>query len=86
MKNLELVTDAYRQGSVDIITLIDAQNQAFVTGQAAANATYDFLVDFVTAQRAVGLFGFRIDEAQRRAFYKRLATFENQFRTDGGTP
>jgi len=84
-KNLELVTDAYRQGSVDIITLVDAQNQAFNGQQAAANAVYDFLADYVVAERAVGSFSFRAAPDERKATFDRLLRFEDS-NSDGGAP
>lgn len=55
-QNLTLVTDAYARGIKSIIDLIDAQNQALVANQQAANAVYDFLIDVMTIQRSVGNF------------------------------
>ncbi len=79
--NLELVTDAYRQGTVTVITLIDAQNQSLLTELAAANARFDFLVDLLQAQRAAARFGFLEPEAARDDFYRRLIDFSRQFST-----
>jgi outer membrane protein TolC len=86
LQNLGLVTDAYRQGSVDIITLVDAQNQAFVAEQAAANAGYDFLADYIEAERAAGAFGFRRSEEERDALFQKMLEFERQTESNGGTP
>lgn len=54
--NLELVTDKYSRGAVTIIELIDAQNQALVADQAAANSIYAFLIDYVEVERSIGKF------------------------------
>ncbi len=55
-QNLALVTDSYARGIKSIIDLIDAQNQALVANQQAANAIYDFLIDVMILQRNVGKF------------------------------
>ncbi len=73
--NLELVTDAYRRGAVDVIRLIDAQNQALVTELSAANAVYDFLLDFAQVGRASGRFDFERTNDERDDFIERLGTF-----------
>lgn len=54
-RNLDLVRDAYAQGVVSIIDLLDAQNAAFVAEQSAAIAVHEFLLDYVAAKRAAGL-------------------------------
>ena len=76
--NLEMVVDAYRRGSVDIIRLIDGQNQALVTRLAAANALYDFLLDFIEVERAGGRFGFLQSPADLEDFVVRLTAFARE--------
>lgn len=73
--NLEMVTDAYQQGAVSLITLVDAQDSALQTRLAAANAMYDFLVDYVEVERAVGRFNFFRTPAERAAFLGRMESF-----------
>ena len=73
--NLELVGDAYTQGLVSIIDLIDAQNAALVGDLGAATAVYDFLVDWVEAERAVGRFSLFMTAAERDDFFDRLDAF-----------
>ena len=53
-RNLTLVTDAYEQGVLSILDLIDAQNAALIAEQDAATAVYDFLIDLMDAHRAGG--------------------------------
>lgn len=55
-KNLDLVTDAYIHGIKNIIDLLDAQNQYLNARLDAANAVYNFLIDFMGVQRAMGEF------------------------------
>ncbi len=73
--NLELVGDAYAQGLVSIIDLIDAQNASLVADLGAATAVYDFLVDWVEAERAVGRFSLFMTAAERDDFFDRLEAF-----------
>ena len=74
-KNLELVTDSYQRGAVDIIRLIDAQNQAITSKLAAANARYDFLIDALRVERAAGSFSLEGTPQEREDFLRRLDAF-----------
>lgn len=82
-KNRELVTDAYARGAVNIITLLDAQQSALSSEEAAANAVYDFLVDLMKVERAAGQFGFFRTPEERDAFVRRLDEF---YRAAGVAP
>ncbi len=55
-KNLNLVIDSYIQGIKTIIDVLDAQNQYLKARLDAANAVYDFLIDYMGVQRAIGQF------------------------------
>ena len=82
-KNLELVTDAYSRGAVDILELLDAQSAAFRAEQNAARAVYDFLGDMIDVERATGEFYlFKGDDA-RDAFFEKL---DRYFQKHGGRP
>ena len=74
-QNLELVQDAYAQGVVDILRLLDAQNQALAARLASANAIYDYLFDFMAVQRSVGRFDFFRSPQERQDFLNRLRSF-----------
>ena len=52
--NLELVTEAYGRGVMTVTDLVDAQFSAFNADQNAANAVYDFLIDYLRLQRFTG--------------------------------
>lgn len=54
--NLELVTDLYRRGKVDIITLVDAQTQSLVSNLAASDAAYDYVLALLFVNREIGHF------------------------------
>jgi outer membrane protein len=74
-KNLDLVTDAYSQGAASIITLIDAQNAALVSTEAAENSVYQFLIDLMHVERAIGTFDFFRSPAEKEAYFQRLNEF-----------
>ncbi len=70
-RNLLLITDSYVQGIKSIIDLLDAQNQALTADLAAANAVYNFLVDLMGVQRAMGEFILFQPEERRREWMQR---------------
>ena len=74
-RNLEFVTDAYQQGTASILDLLDAQNQALVARQVASNAVFDYLIDLMNVQRALGRFDFFMTAAEYEAFLGRLRSF-----------
>jgi outer membrane protein TolC len=76
--NLELVTDAYTRGTVSIIDLLDAQNAAVVDEQNAANAVYDFLIDLMDVERAVGQFDFFATPDERADWFTRADSYIEQ--------
>jgi outer membrane protein TolC len=78
-RNLELVTDAYSQGVVSILELIDAQNAALVADQRAASAVYDFLIDYVEVERAAGfLTCLKPEDGEMDDFVERLEAFRRE--------
>lgn len=74
-RNLDLVTDAYTSGAVSILDLLDAQRAARVADEVAATAVYDYLVDLMQVERAMGRFDFFTDPGERQAFLDRLNRF-----------
>jgi outer membrane protein len=74
-KSLDLVTDSYTRGVVDIITLLEAQNAALTADLAASNAQYDFLIDLMEILRAGNNFEFITDSAARAEWLIRLRTY-----------
>lgn len=74
-KNLDLVTDSYSRGVIEIITLLDAQNVSLVADQAAATAVFTFLSDWMRVQRAGASFDFLMEEGERAALVQKLDDF-----------
>ncbi|MBS0171042.1 MAG: TolC family protein [Nitrospira sp.] len=74
-KTLDLVVDQYSRGAVDIIKLLNSQNAAIAANEAAANAVYDFLIDLMRVQRAVGQMSFFQSPEERAAWFERLKVF-----------
>ena len=74
-RNLDLVQDAYSEGVVDILRLLDAQNQSLVADLVAANAVFDFLLDLMGVQRGVGKFDYYRSQQERQDFLNRLDTY-----------
>jgi outer membrane protein TolC len=74
-KSFEVVQNAYTQGAVSIIHLLDAQNAAFKAEQVAANAVYDFLLDMMEMERSTGRFEFFMNEEEGQAFLERMKAF-----------
>ncbi len=78
-KSLEIVQNAYTQGTVSILHLLDAQNAAFQADQVAANAVYDFLVDLMEMERSTGRFEFFMDKQEKLAFLERMKAYFEKF-------
>lgn len=74
-ENLGMTTDAYSRGAVDITALLDAQNAAVNSESAAANAVYDFLIQYMQLQRAMGDFDFLMSSADRQEMHTRLGGY-----------
>ncbi len=71
-KNLKLVTDSYIHGIKTIIDLLDAQNQYLNAKLEAANAVYNFLIDFMGVQRAMGEFVIFMPPDERAKWMERV--------------
>ncbi|MFK7956686.1 MAG: TolC family protein [Lysobacterales bacterium] len=89
-QNLDLVSDAYRQGAVSIIDLLDAQNQSLQADLSANNAVHDFLIDIMNLQRATGIFTFLEPMENQQRFTDNLRQFiqsrEAQYQAPGVQP
>ena len=74
-RNLEMVLEKYQEGVVGILALLDAQNIALSADLVAANAIFDYLVDLMGTQRAVGRFYYYRSAQDRQQFLDRLGTY-----------
>lgn len=70
--NLTIVQDKYEQGTVSIVDLLDAQNNALVQRQTASIELYRFLQDLLRFQRAIGWFEPVADEESRARIASRF--------------
>jgi outer membrane protein TolC len=71
-KNFEVVQDKYTQGLVNVTDLLEAQNETFVTDQAAGASVYVFLQDLVELQRAIAWFEDDKTQEQIDEFVQRI--------------
>ena len=74
-RNLDLVEDSYSRGVASLLDLLDAQTAALNAEEQAANALYDFLIDWLEAQRASNTFDFFAGEDERREWSERLDAY-----------
>ncbi|MFQ5526338.1 MAG: TolC family protein [Thermoanaerobaculia bacterium] len=73
--NLDLVEDSYSRGVASLLDLLDAQTAALNAEEQAANALYDFLIDWLEGQRAANLLDFFSDAEYRQEFFDRLDSY-----------
>ncbi len=73
-KNLKVVLDKYRQGTVTILDLLDAQNESFQWEQQAAISIYDFIADMIDYQRAISWFEMDKTETEQKNWMHGLKT------------
>jgi len=73
--NYEIILDSYSQGLTNVTALIDAQNARVNTQVQSETAFYQYLIDFLALERAVGYYNFLRTPQQRQAFYDRLSNF-----------
>jgi outer membrane protein TolC len=83
-RNLEVVQDKYKRGTVPIIDLLDAQNQAFVTEQAAIIAVYTHLQDMMRYQRSIAWFEGTKTDKQKKEWLAQMKAYLKQ--NTGGLP
>ncbi len=74
-KNFQIVQDSYSQGIANITSLIDAQNASLQTALNAENAFYQFIIDMIQVERAVGFYFILESPEERESFIERLNTF-----------
>ena len=79
LKNFELIQESYQQGTVSVINLLDAQNQAVQSALNAANAGYQFIIDLLNVDRAIGTYNSLSTGLEREEFFNQLEEFINQY-------
>ncbi len=74
-KNLVIVTNSYARGVVSIIDLIDAQNTAIVSKNNYSNTIYDYLINFMRMQRAIGQFIYFDSPGEKEVFVHKIKNY-----------
>ena len=69
--NFDLVQENYKQGTVSITQLIDAQKAAFTSQQAYSLSIYNYLLDFLTLENSIGFYSMLNTEEENAAFENR---------------
>lgn len=72
---LDIITESYSNGSLSILSLLDAQNSALQADQIAANAFYDFFIDYISLERAIGVMDVLMTDQEREDLLQRLNAF-----------
>jgi len=74
-QSLDIVTDSYAAGALEVTPLLEAQTAAQQAEIGVTNAIYDFQIDLKRVERAVGRFEALSAPEEQAAFRERLDTF-----------
>nr|WP_299072979.1 TolC family protein [uncultured Allomuricauda sp.] len=74
-ESLDLTQNAYSQGAVPLIQLIDAQTNYLQSQIASANANYNYLLASMQLERAIGYFFLTNSEDNNQGFIQRARAF-----------
>ncbi len=74
-ESLDLTQNAYSQGAVPLIQLIDAQTNYLQSQIASANANYNYLLASMQLERAIGYFFLLNSEDNNQDFIQRARAF-----------
>lgn len=74
-ENLKLTVDAYSRGVLSIISLLDAQNATLQAEESEAGAIYQFLIDQLALERAIGQIQFLRSAEEKAEFFRQLDAF-----------
>ena len=77
-KNFEISQNSYQQGLLNVTSLIDAQNAALQSELNTSTAKFQFMLDFMGIERAIGKYYFLLPVQERDAFFQRYIQFQNE--------
>lgn len=75
LKSFNIVQDSYSQGVVSITDLIDAQQAAVEANLYSAISVYEYLIDVLMLQRAIGRYFILLPYEERADFFYRLEQY-----------
>ena len=73
--NFKMIQDAYFQGAVDLIKLIDAQNVMIRTKHMANISYYQYVLDYILVERYQGKFTFLSTNEEKENYINRLHSY-----------
>jgi outer membrane protein TolC len=73
--NFEAVKDLYKNGKVNIINVVDAQNNYLTASQNEVDSVYDFLNSYIELGSLIGQYDFLMSPTEQEAMLKRLKSF-----------
>ena len=76
--NFNAVKDLYRNGKVNIINVVDAQNNYLTASQNEVDSVYDFLTSYIELGSLIGQYDFLMAPSEQEAMLKRLESFYNK--------
>jgi outer membrane protein len=79
-RNLAIAQEAYATGALGVLEVLDAQNLALVAQQLAVSAEYDFMIDQIQLERAVGSYYFLKSKDERDAWVHRAIEYLEKHR------
>jgi outer membrane protein TolC len=74
-ENFGMVQDAYVQGAVGVVELVDAQNMMIRTKTLAVNARYRYVLNYVDAERLQGDYSFLKDAEGHQEYVESLSEY-----------
>jgi len=74
-QSLELITEAYEQGLVSVVDLLEAQTNALISERSVANAIFDYLINLKRVERAVGQFDAFSSPEERANFIEQMEIY-----------
>lgn len=76
--SFELTQDYYRQGSVSVVAMFDAQNTALRDKLAYTNSVYSYILSFISLENTIGYYSMLSTDSERQNFEnKYLESIQN---------
>ncbi len=75
LQYLKIVQDLYREGVTNIVTLLDAQNNALSAQLGAVSSLYQFIIDAITIERLFNQVYLLSSDQERESFIKEYLAF-----------